>query len=188
VKRIFRRSGGGNVKARTFSVDGTATGVLTNVRKYLPVGSTWVKATGLSGVTIASNGDASMASAIGTGSSLTGTVTGTFVDGAGKTQVVTYTVILTGRAVAPAAPAVTVTAGNGQVQIAWVDGANGGSAITSHRIYFQTSAGVTVASESISTSASSPYILNWPNGDDVFVKVDCCAWPDLPRPEPANRW
>jgi hypothetical protein len=171
VIEIFGGSGGSKVKARTFSVDGTATGVLTNVRKYLPVGSTWVKATGLTGVTIASNGDASMASAIGTGSSLTGTVTGTFVDGSGNTQTVTYTVTLTGRAVAAAAPTVTLTAGNGQVSVAWVDGSNGGSAITSHRIYFQTSAGVTVASESVSTSASSPYILNWPNGDDVFVKV-----------------
>jgi len=36
---------------------------------------------------------------------------------------------------APDAPTVTLTAGDGQVTIAWVDGSDNGSAITSHKLY-----------------------------------------------------
>jgi hypothetical protein len=61
-----------------------------------------------------------------------------------------------GQVVAPAAPTMTLTAGNGQVSIAWTDGANGGSAITSHGLYRGTSSGNLQLVGFITTG--SPYV------------------------------
>jgi len=178
---------GGKVKARTLLVSGTATGVIANVLKYLPQGATWTKSSGLAGVTIASNGDASVAAAIGVGVSVTGVVAGSYTDAASKVQTASYTLTLTGAAVAPAAPSVTLTPGNGSVSIAYVNGATGGAAITSNRIYAKTSAGVTLVDYVATDSDGSPYELAWPNGDDVFICVTAVNAAGLESPLSVER-
>jgi hypothetical protein len=59
-------------------------------------------------------------------------------------------------ATAPAAPSITLTPGNGQVSIAWTDGANGGAAITAHKLYAGASAGTLALVGTIATG--SPYL------------------------------
>jgi hypothetical protein len=67
----------------------------------------------------------------------------------------------------PAAPSVTLTAGDGQVSIAWTDGSNGGAAITAHRIY------VNGTGMSPITSAS-PFVLTG-LANDVAVSIEVTA-------------
>jgi hypothetical protein len=67
----------------------------------------------------------------------------------------------------PASPSVTLTAGDGQVSIAWTDGSNGGAAITAHRIY------VDGTGMSPITSAS-PYVLTG-LANDVAVSIEVTA-------------
>lgn len=73
-----------------------------------------------------------------------GKATFTIVKQPGQSYVIDGTARLDagpGQIVAPAAPTMTLTPGNGQVSIAWTDGATGGSAITSHGLYRGTSSG-----------------------------------------------
>lgn len=65
----------------------------------------------------------------------------------------------------PAAPTVTLTAGDGQVSIAWTDGSNGGAEITAHRIYVNGTGMLPITS-------ASPYVLTGlANGVDVSIEV-----------------
>lgn len=67
--------------------------------------------------------------------------------------------------VPPAAPTVSLTPGNGQVSVAWVDGSNGNATITAHTIYVN---GVALAS----ITSVSPYIVTGlTNGISVDIRV-----------------
>lgn len=75
-----------------------------------------------------------------------------------------------GAVVAPAAPTMTLTAGNGQVSIAWTDGATGGSAITSHKLYRGTVSGSLSLVGTITTA--SPYVdAGLTNGTAYFYQL-----------------
>ncbi len=87
-----------------------------------------------------------------------------------------------GQVVAPAAPTMTLSAGNGQVTIGWADGANGGSAITSHGLYRGTTSGnlqlvgfITTGSPYVDTGLTNgtPYIyqLSAKNGAGESVRT-----------------
>jgi hypothetical protein len=70
----------------------------------------------------------------------------------------------------PAAPTIALTAGNGQVSIAWTDGATGGSAITGHKLYRGTGAG----GESLvgTITSASPYVdMGLANGAAYYYKL-----------------
>lgn len=65
----------------------------------------------------------------------------------------------------PAAPTVTLTPSDGQISIAWIDGANNGATITSHKIYVNGSLNTTI-------SSASPYALSGlTNGTAYSVEV-----------------
>lgn len=139
------------------------TGVVATVSTFfLKTPVTYAKSSGDANLSInTSTGAVSAASALtaGASQSLVGTATG--ADGV----VVPFTATLTGQISVPAAPTVTLTPGDGQVSIAWVDNSNGGAAITAHRIY------VNGAGMSPITSAS-PYVLTGlPNGTAVAIEV-----------------
>lgn len=72
----------------------------------------------------------------------------------------------------PAAPSVTLTPGDGQVSIAWTDGAANGLAITSHKLYWSTSSGVTSADYAGDIMTGSPYVLSGLTNDTpIYVKL-----------------
>lgn len=65
----------------------------------------------------------------------------------------------------PAAPTVTLTAGDSQVSIAWSDNSNGGAAITAHRVYVNGTGMAPITS-------ASPYVLTGlANGTAVSIQV-----------------
>jgi hypothetical protein len=156
-------------RARTISVGvgSTTTGLLATASTFgLLAPVAFAKTGGSANLSInSSTGGISATSGLGAGvvQSLEGTATG--VDGC----VIPFTYTLTGVAsvVAPAAPSVTLIAGDGQVIIAWTDGSNGGAAITAHRIY------VDGTGLSPITSAS-PYVLTG-LANDVAVSIEVSA-------------
>lgn len=93
-------------------------------------------------------------------------------------DIVTYDAILTSPAytvpsptpTAPAAPTISLTAGNGQVSIAWTDGAANGAAITSHKLYRGTASGSRTLVGTIGTT--SPFVdTGLTNGTAYFYSL-----------------
>lgn len=163
MRIINNRRGGGSARAKTFTASvPLTTGLLTTVSSFgLLAPVTFAKTGGNANLTLASNGQISAAAALTSGAtqSLTGTATGS--DGV----VFPFTANLTGAVSVPAAPTVTLAAGNGQISIAWVDGSNGGAAITAHTIYVNGAAMLPI-------SSASPYVLTGlANGVAVNIEV-----------------
>lgn len=154
-------------KARSVNVITGTTGVVATLPTNLTPPLTVTRESGSTSITMGSSGGsltASIASSLAIGSSLAAIARVVQGDGAG----VIIPITLTGVAVpiyAPAAPTVTLTAGNGQISIAWTDGSNGGAAITSHRIYVN-------GTPMSPYAGSSPYVLTGlANGTAVSIAV-----------------
>lgn len=159
-------AGAGSVKDRTIIVSGTATGVLANVSKYLP-GASWTK-TGLTGVTLATNGDASVAAAIGKGTNVAGVVSGTL-----GSRRVDFGLTLHGAETVPdQVGTVMASASNGQLALSWSAPANGGSAITDYLIEYKPSSSPVWMPVSDAVSASTGgTITGLTNGVQYDVRV-----------------
>lgn len=157
--------GGGALRAKTINATvPRVAGLLTTVSRFgLLTPVTYAKSAGgsanLSINTSTGGISAAVALEAGATQALNGTATG--ADGV----VLPFTVNLTGQVSVPAAPTVTLTPGNGQISIAWVDGDNGGASITAHRIYVN-------GTPMLPTNAASPYVLTGlANGVAVDVQV-----------------
>lgn len=149
-------SGGGGftLSNKTATVPGTATGTIGTLSRLLGGTSTFATAAGTNANLTLSGLNVQATAAIGAGNSQDLVVQES--DGTGR--LVQYKVTYSGALSAPSVPAVTLTAGNGQISVAWVDGSNGGSPITSHNIYVN---GVLIASP----TGASPYVITGlPNG------------------------
>ena len=147
---------------KAVSVSASATGRLLALEKLFGSSSTFALAAGTNANLQLDNGDGIKAvAALGVGVSQDAIVQ--VSDGASR--MVQYKITCTGTPVAPSVPAVTLTAGNGQISVAWVDGSNGGATITSHRIYVN---GSLVASP----TGASPYVITGlTNGTSYSVQV-----------------
>lgn len=147
---------------QTVNVSATATGRLVTLSRLFGSTSTFAVGAGTNANLQLDNGDGIKAlAALGAGTSQVFWAQETAADG--RQVLIKYT--CTGAPVAPAVPAVTLTAGNGQISVAWVDGSNGGSPITSHRIYLN---GSLVASP----TGASPYVITGlTNGTSYSVQV-----------------
>jgi hypothetical protein len=113
----------------------------------------YAKTAGAGNLSIAATtGAVSAAAAIvaGTSQTLNGTVTG--ADGC----VIPFVLTASAAPGVPAAPSLTLTAGVGQITLAWSDAGDGGSPITAHKLYRGTSAGGEVLLGTI--LSGSPYI------------------------------
>lgn len=157
--------GGGSLRAKTINLTvPLAAGLLTTVSRFgLLAPVTYAKeAGGSANLSInASTGGISAAAALAAGAtqSLNGTATGA------DRVVIPFTANLTGAVSKPAAPSVTLTAGNGQISVAWADGSNGGAAITAHTIYVNGAAMLPITS-------ASPYVLTGlSNGVALNIEV-----------------
>lgn len=155
-------------KSRAVNVVNGVTGVVASLPTNLTPPLTVSRDSGSTGITFAISGGqltVSIASALAIGSSLsaiakvTESSTGAFVG---------IPVTLNGVAaapVAPDAPIVTLTPGDGQISIAWADGSNGGAAITTHTIYVN-------GTPMLPISSASPYVLTGlANGVPVQIEV-----------------
>lgn len=101
-----------------------------------------------------STGAISAASALGAG--VTQQISGV-ATGADKCAIA-WTYNLTGQVSVPAAPTVTLTAGNGQVSIAYSPNATGGAAITAYRLYAGASVDALELMGTIPVASASPYV------------------------------
>lgn len=157
--------GGASVMVRNVSVAAGATGRRVNLVRLLGSASTFSLLSGTNANITLDNGTGlALTSGLAAGETQTALMREEVGSGATK-RAVEYAVNLTGAPVAPSVPAVTLTAGNGQISVAWTDGSNGGAPITSHRIYLD---GVLVASP----SSASPYVITGlVNGRSYTVQV-----------------
>jgi lysophospholipase L1-like esterase len=157
LKRLFGGGSGSGVSNPTVSTDKTTTSG-TGVK---PNSTVTVYKNGTSAGTATANGS--------------GAWSYTFGSALSPGDVVTYDATVTSSSTtvattAPAAPSLTVSAGNAQATIAWMDGSNGGAAITSHKLYRGTSAGGETLVGTISTA--SPYTdTGLTNGTTYYYKL-----------------
>jgi hypothetical protein len=171
--RRFSGNGGGRAPraaSLTTTVPAQPGALLTVGKRGLLAPVSYARIAGSSNLTIDSaSGSVSATAALGAGAtqSLSGTIKA--ADGC----VIPFALSLTGAAAAPtvpASPTVTLTAGDGQVSVAWSDGADGGSAITGHKLYRGTSAsGETLVG---TIAGASPYVdAGLTDGTTYFYKL-----------------
>ena len=123
--------GGGKPKVEAYDVPTTG-GVVKILTSLMGSGSTFALLAADSGVTFnAPTGEITATVAVGTNKNLAVLDRGS--SGAGYVRQIR----LTGVAVVskPAAPTVTLAAGNGQIFVGWTDNGDGGAAITAHKVY-----------------------------------------------------
>ena len=102
----------------------------------------------------------------------------------GKLTVSTTPAITVGAAVtAPAAPTLSATPGNGQIILAWTDGANGGAVITGHKLYAGTAPGSMTLVGTI--TSASPYIDAAANGVTRYYALSAVNSANLEGPTSA---
>lgn len=157
--------GGGGVAVRNVNVAAGATGAQVTLVRLLGSASTFSLLSGTdANLTLSGGNKLALASGLTVSAVQTALVREQVGSGA-TARAVEYAVNCTGVAVAPSLPAVTLSAGNGQISVAWTDGSNGGAPITSHRIYLD---GVLVASP----TGASPYVITGlANGVSYSVQV-----------------
>jgi hypothetical protein len=156
VGRRFSGNGGGSPpRARVIAAAVPAqSGTLVTIgSQSLLAPVSYAKTAGAANLSIAPDtGAVSAAAAIagGTSQTLNGTVTG--ADGC----IIPFALTATAAATVPTAPTLNLTAGVGQVTVAWSDNGDGGAPITAHNLYRGTSAGGEALVGTI--VSGSPYI------------------------------
>ncbi|GAA0749491.1 fibronectin type III domain-containing protein [Sphingomonas trueperi] len=157
--------GGAGVRVRNVTVPAGATGRQVNLQHLLGSSSTFSLLSGTNANIQLNNGDG-LALTAGLAAGATQTAIVQEMVGSGATfRQAAYALNCTGAPVAPSVPAVTPTGGDGQISVAWVDGSNGGSPISSHNIYLD---GVLIASP----TGASPYVITGlANGTPYSVQV-----------------
>ncbi|UYY77811.1 fibronectin type III domain-containing protein [Sphingomonas sp. R1] len=157
--------GGGGVAVRSVNVPAGSTGRVVNLVRLLGSASTFSLLSGTDASITLNGGDGlALGSGLAAGVSVIAQVREQVGSGA-TARAVEYAVKCTGAPAVPSLPAVTLTAGNGQISVAWTDGSNGGSAISSHNIYVN---GALVSSP----TGASPYVITGlTNGISYSVRV-----------------
>lgn len=172
---------GGAPSARSVNVPAGATGRVVQLARLLGSTSTFSLRSGGSTNVSLDNGDGL---ALGTGLAAGASVKALMREAKGSGDdlvAVDYAITITGSVIKPAAPNVTVTAGDSQISVAWIDGSTGGAPITQHKIY-----GLDASSNPFlitTTSAVSPYVVTGlTNGQPFSVLVSAVNSAGLESP------